>query len=86
MEIDNGAEDSDSAYQNFKAVTSDGRILNWRPERAQELETVVTSDVNYYHTVDYSPDGGSRFVCAGKLPILEVYDDSTCKKVSFFEE
>lgn len=78
MEGDSGAEDSDTAFQNFKAVTSDGRILNWRPEKAHELETVFTSEANYYHTIDYSPDGGSRFVCAGKLPILEVYDDNTC--------
>jgi len=25
--------------------------------------------------LDYSNDGGSKFVAAGKLPLLEVYDD-----------
>jgi hypothetical protein len=45
----------------------------------------MTSEENYYHTLDYSPNQGSKFVCAGKLPILEIYDDETFKRISFFE-
>jgi WD40 repeat protein len=25
--------------------------------------------------MDYSPDQGSKFVCAGKMPYIEVFDD-----------
>lgn len=46
-----------------------------------------TSETNYYHTIDYSQaDKGAKFVCAGKLPILEIYDDETMQKLSNFEE
>jgi WD40 repeat protein len=78
--------DKDSAYQNFKAVTSDGRILNWKPENSYELETLMTSETNYYHSIDYSPDFGSKFVCAGKLPFIEIYDDATEQKIKFVDE
>jgi len=44
------------AFQTFKAVSSDGRILSWKPEEANNLETLMTSEYNYYHSIDYSPD------------------------------
>ena len=56
-------------------MTTDGRIISWRPEKAHNLITVHTSTDNYYHTVDLSPDEGSKLVCAGKLPVIELYDD-----------
>jgi WD40 repeat protein len=31
--------------------------------------------------MDYSPDNGSKFVAAGKLPHLEVYDDEKTAKL-----
>lgn len=32
--------------------------------------------------MDYSvPDGGAKFVAAGKLPILEVYDDERLERI-----
>lgn len=45
----------------------------------------MTSEENYYHTIDQSPDMGSKFVCAGKLPVIEVYDDETMKRIQFVE-
>ena len=66
---------ADNPFQNFKGVTTDGRIISWRPEKAHNLITVHTSTDNYYHTVDLSPDEGSKLVCAGKLPVIELYDD-----------
>ena len=76
----------DSAFQNFKGVTTDGRIVSWRPEKAHLLTTLATSETNYYHTIDFSNDGGSKLVCAGKLPIIEIYDDETMKRVSDYSE
>lgn len=35
--------------------------------------------------MDYSPDQGSKFVIAGKLPILEVYDDAKMEKIVEFK-
>jgi hypothetical protein len=32
--------------------------------------------------MDYSPDGGSKFVAAGKLPQLEVYDDEKLQLIT----
>lgn len=79
------ARGEEIAYHTFKAATSDGRVLSWKPENGQELETLFTSEINYYHTIDHSNDGGKKFVCAGKLPMLEIYDDETLKRVSFFD-
>jgi len=71
----------DNPFQNFKVVTTDGRIASWRPEKAHALTTERTSDTNYYHSLDFSPDEGSKLVCAGKLPLIEVYDDETMKQI-----
>lgn len=49
------------------------------------LENLAYSEENYYHTIDYSPDAGSKFICAGKLPAVEIYDDETMKRISFFD-
>ena len=65
----------------LKAVTSDGQILSWSAENPNELRSLYTSGHNYYHTVDYSHDGGQKFVCAGYLPVLEIYDDQTMTPV-----
>jgi hypothetical protein len=67
-------------------VTSDGRILNWKPENAYELDTTYKSSTNYYHSIDFSPDGGSKLVVAGKLPFIEIYDDETMKRIKFIDE
>lgn len=64
-----------SEAQTFKAVGTDGRILMRRPKYYDEIKTLLVSETNSYQTIDYSPDKGSKFVCAGKLPLLEVYDD-----------
>ena len=45
------------------------------------FETVLNSESNSYQCMDYSPDCGSKFVCGGKLPYLEVYDDATLKPI-----
>ena len=74
------------AYQTFKAVSSDGRVFSWKPEKANDLEALLTSEYNSYHCMDYSPDQGSKFVCAGKMPYIEVFDDQTLQKISTFEE
>ena len=44
----------------------------------------MISDTNYYHSIDQSPDNGSKFVIAGKLPEIEIYDDETSKRIQFF--
>ncbi len=39
------------------------------------MKTLLVSETNSYQCMDYSADGGSKFVAGGKLPQLEVYDD-----------
>jgi WD40 repeat protein len=46
----------------------------------------VFSKTNYYHTIDYSHDGGAKFACAGYEPVVEIYDEETSKKVQFFDK
>jgi len=74
-----------SEVQTFKALGSDGRILMWRPKYSDSLKTLLVSETNSYQCIDYSPDSGSKFVAAGKLPLLEVYDDETLKRVCEFK-
>ena len=71
--------------QSFKAVTSDGRILKWKSENPSDLQTIYTSESNYYHCIDYSHDGGQKIACAGNLPIIEIFDEETMARVHFFE-
>ena len=47
---------------------------------------LIVNENNSYQTIDYSPDCGKMFVCAGKLPILEVYDEETLKRVVDLEK
>ena len=75
----------ESAFQTFKAVTADGRVLSWMPEKAHDLDTIYQSEDNYYHTIDQSHDHGSKYVVAGKLPVLEIFDDETNKRIQFYE-
>jgi COMPASS component SWD3 len=67
--------------QSFKAVGSDGRIVHWRPTFENKMKTLIVSETNSYSCMDYSPDGGSKLVAAGKLPMLEIFDDETLAKV-----
>jgi len=64
-----------SDAQSFKATGSDGRIVQWRPKYQNEMKTLIVSEINSYQCLDYSPDGGAKFVVAGKQPYLEVFDD-----------
>lgn len=61
----------------LRAATSDGRILRWNFEKPEELIEDIFSSTNYYHTIDYSYDGGAKFACAGFEPVVEVYDEET---------
>lgn len=67
-------------------MTSDGRILSWKPEHAHELQNLYSSQTNYYHTLDFSPDQGSKIVAAGKLPFIEIFDDEIMQKIKFIDE
>ena len=72
--------------QSFKAVTSDGQILKWdSTSKPEEIEVVYKSEHNYYHTLDFSHDGGLKFACAGYLPIIEIFEEETLKPVQFFD-
>ena len=43
---------------------------------------MLVSETNSYQCMDYSlADGGSKFVAAGKLPQLEVYDDERLESI-----
>jgi WD40 repeat protein len=46
---------------------------------------VLRSECNQYQSIDYSPDRGAKFVCGGKLPVIEVYDEATLKKIVEFK-
>ena len=48
------------------------------------MKTLLVSEVNSYQCMDYSIDG-SKFVVAGKLPVLEIYDDAKMHKVLEFK-
>ena len=37
-------------------------------------EHIMLNDKNQYHAIDYAGDR-KRFVVAGKLPIIEIYDE-----------
>lgn len=74
-----------SEAQGFKALGADGRILQWRPKYHNTIKTLLVSETNSYQCLDYSPDGGSKFVAAGKLPVLEVYDDEKVSLVTEFK-
>lgn len=69
----------------FKAVSSDGQIFQWDSRNPNGLKNLYTSEHNYYHTIDYSHDEGQKFVCAGYLPVLEIFDDETMTPVQFFD-
>lgn len=49
------------------------------------MKTVLVSETNSYQCLDYSPDCGSKFVAAGKLPVLEVFDDEKLSRVIEFK-
>ena len=67
-------------------MTSDGRILSWNSERSSELDINNSNDENYYHCIDYShSDQENMFACAGALPIIEIYDEITMKRVQFYD-
>ena len=46
------------------------------------MKTMLVSETNSYQCMDYSPDAGSKFVAAGKLPLLEVFDDEKVQKIT----
>lgn len=71
--------------EELKAVTSDGQVMHWSQKQPGEVQSLSTSAHNYYHTLDFSKDGGKKFVCAGYLPVLEIYDDETLAPVQFFD-
>lgn len=76
-----GPGSSSTSKQNtFKAVTSDGRILQWSPLCKNSIEVAMVNENNSYQCIDYSPEG-SKFVCAGKQPYPEVYDEETLKQI-----
>lgn len=75
-------KENEHNVETFKAVGSDGRIVMWRPKFGNELKTLLVSETNSYQCMDYSPDAGSKFVAAGRLPQLEVYDDHRLAKVT----
>ena len=60
--------------------------MHWHADKPTELITQYTSDTNYYHCIDYSHDEGSKIACAGQLPIIELFDDVTMKKIDFIDE
>lgn len=54
----------------------------WRPKQANTLKSVLVSETNSYQCMDHSQmDGGARFAVAGKLPVIEVYDDERLERV-----
>ena len=54
----------------------------WRPKYANTLKTLLVSENNSYQCMDYSTtDGGARFAAAGKLPVVEIYDDERLERV-----
>lgn len=65
----------------LKAACADGRVIHWSPEWENTVLHVMKSESNSYQSIDYSPDGGFKFVCGGKLPCVEVYDEQTSKEI-----
>lgn len=57
----------------------------WRPKYNNNLKTLLVSETNSYQCMDYSPDNGSKFAAAGKLPVLDIFDDESLKKVMEFK-
>ena len=67
-------------------MTSDGRVFRWCSDHPDEFIEDLFSETNYYHTIDYSQDGGKKFAVAGMEPVVELYDDETLKRVNFFDK
>jgi WD40 repeat protein len=59
--------------------------MRWRSSNGEKIENQIISETNSYLTIDYSPDGGTKFVCAGKNPTIEVYDEETLQMMSEFK-
>ncbi|TNV84625.1 hypothetical protein FGO68_gene12554 [Halteria grandinella] len=78
---------SSSKARVLKACGGDGRLLHYTFDKAGALTTsqaLFKSDFNQYQSLDYSPCG-ERFVVGGKLPVVEVYDEETGKRVLEFK-
>ena len=85
MSANNTFSDSCKEPKTFIAACADGRVIRWIPEYENSYKTLLHNTSNSYQSISYSPDGGSMFVCAGKLPCIEVYDETTCQKVVEFK-
>lgn len=45
------------------------------------MRSVHLSQENSYQCMDYSNDGGSKFIVAGKLPVIELFDDERAELI-----
>ena len=70
-----------SKNASLKAACSDGRVFKWSASMGDSVETVISSESNSYHSIDYSPDYGYKFAVAGRLSSPEIYDEQTLQKV-----
>jgi len=58
----------------------DGSIIRWNPNMNNSAQKIPLNPKNQYQCCDYS-GMGNRFVVAGMLPHIEVYDDETLQPI-----
>lgn len=58
----------------------DGSIMRWTPSMNNSSDKIVLNAKNQYQCIDYSSDG-KRFMLAGLLPQIEIYDDETMQPI-----
>ena len=73
-------QDNYDGIQSFIGSCCDGSIIRWNSFKTDKVEHIQLNDKNQYSSVGYSYSG-RRFVLAGLLPQIEVYDEDRMKLV-----